>query len=454
MSEEIVSVIMPAYNEERWIVECFHRVVKALEDYGRPFEIVLEEDGSADRTPQIICELAEKYPFVKALHFPRRMGKGFGVRMGLKVSRGSLIVLMDSDMEYPPEKIPALLDEIDGVDIVVGGRIDWRNYKTKVWRRLSSITYILLLKCLFRTNRLLDPQSGFKAYKREVIEAVSPLTSNGFEIDTEILLKALRKGYRVKYLPIKYTYKGNSKVDMLRDPLKMLISVLRWKIEGKSRIRERKEQEEYLPHRRRKAIEDKALRFDQAEIGYESKNPLARLFFDRKMEGVLGYALERKRRNVLDVGCGDGAVLEKLRGEFLVGLDLSLTRLERARSRVKKGYFICGDAEHLPFRESSFELALCLDTLEHLPHPLNCVRGLESSTAKGGLILVSVPDDKWLSLARLLAVRCPISLRGHGHIHTLKSRDAVELFKGCRLVSSCKIPIILPVITLLCMENS
>ncbi|MDH5686678.1 MAG: class I SAM-dependent methyltransferase, partial [Candidatus Bathyarchaeota archaeon] len=173
-----------------------------------------------------------------------------------------------------------------------------------------------------------------------------------------------------------------------------------------------------------------------------------------KMEAVLGYALERKRRNVLDVGCGDGAVLEKLQGEFLVGLDLSLTRLERARSRVEKGYFICGDAEHLPFRESSFELALCLDTLEHLPHPLNCVRGLESSTAKGGLILVSVPDDKWLSLARLLAVRCPISLRGHGHIHTLKSRDAVELFKGCRLVSSCKIPIILPVITLLCMENS
>jgi len=455
MSEEFVSVIMPAYNEERWVVACFHRVVKALEDCGRPFEIVLEEDGSTDRTPEIICELAERYPFVKALHFPRRMGKGFGVRMGLKVSGGSLIVLLDSDMEYPPEKIPALLDEIDGADIVVGGRVDWRNYKTKVWRRLSSIVYILLLKCLFGTDRLLDPQSGFKAFRREVIEAVSPLTSNGFEIDTEILLKALRKGYTVKYLPITYTYKGNSKVDMLRDPPKMLISVLRWKIHGKFRIRERKEpEEEYLLHRRRKAIEDKALRFDQAEIGYKSKNPLARLFFDRKTKAILRYALDRKRQNILDVGCGDGAILGNLRGEFLVGLDLSLTRLERARSRVKKGHFVCGDAEHLPFRESSFELALCLDTLEHLPHPLNCVRGLESSTAKGGLMLVSVPDDKWLSLARLLAVRYPISLRGHGHIHTLKPRDVVELFKGCRLVSSCKIPVILPVVTLLCMENS
>ena len=293
MVEEVVSIVMPAYNEERRIAACFHRVVQALEEYGLPFEIILEEDGSTDRTPQIIDELAESYPFVRTLHFPRRMGKGFGVRMGLRASKGDLIVLLDSDMEYPPEKIPALLDEINGVDIVVGGRMEWRNYKTNVWRRLASIIYILLLKCLFRTNQLLDPQSGFKAYKREVVEAVSPLTSNGFEIDTEILLKALRKGYRVRYLPITYTYKGNSKVDMFRDPLRMLISVLRWKIEGKLKIQGRPElNEEYLPHRRRKGVEDKALRSDQAEIGYKSKNPLAQLFLDRKNQAVLRYASE------------------------------------------------------------------------------------------------------------------------------------------------------------------
>ena len=235
-----VSVIMPAYNEEQVIEECFHRVVRTLKRYGKTFEIILEEDGSTDRTPQIIDELADKYHFVKALHFPRRMGKGFGVRMSLNVSKGGLIVLLDSDMEYPPEKIPALLDEMNGVDIVVGGRTDWRNRKTKVWRLLSSIIYVLLLKFLFGTDGLRDPQSGFKAYKREVMEAVSPLTSNGFEIDTEILLKALKKGYGVKHLPVTYIYKGNSKVDMLRDPLRMLLSVLSWRINGTFKARKRR----------------------------------------------------------------------------------------------------------------------------------------------------------------------------------------------------------------------
>jgi len=221
---------MPAYNEEKYLEECFFRVVKVLKDYGRSFEVILEEDGSTDRTPQIMDRLARDYPMVRVLHFPKRMGKGFGIKKCLKISRGRRIVLIDSDMEYPPERIVDLLNELDRADIAIGGRIYADHYKTKVLRYLASRIYGLILRTLFGIEKLYDPQSGLKAYRREVIEDVSPLISNGFEIDTEILLKAVKKGYRIGYISIKYRYKGNSKVNIFKDSLKMFISILKWRI--------------------------------------------------------------------------------------------------------------------------------------------------------------------------------------------------------------------------------
>ncbi len=238
MSEKIeVSVIMPAYNEEERIETCFHRVLGSLKKYGQTFEIILEEDGSTDRTPEIIDKLADEYPFVKALHFPRKMGKGFGVRNGLEAAQGGLIVMIDSDVEYPPERIPDLLTSIDGNDIIVGARSTWKNVKNgevRMIRALLSRMYGIIVRALFKVdfNGIKDFQSGFKAFRREVIEAIQPITSNGFEIDTEILIKALRKGFRVGVIPITYTYKGNSKVNIVSDPFKMFLSILGWKING------------------------------------------------------------------------------------------------------------------------------------------------------------------------------------------------------------------------------
>jgi len=226
---------MPAYNEEKRLEACFDKVVDVLKRYGKSFEIILEEDGSTDRTPEIINKLAESQSFVKALHFPRRAGKGFGIRKSLEVAKGEYMVLIDSDLEYPPEKIPELLNVINGKDIVVGSRSIWINRKngnTKLLRACLSYLYCFLVRWLFNIN-LQDYQSGFKAFRRRVIEAVQPLQSNGFEIDSEILIKALRRGFKVDFIPITYTYKGNSKVNVLRDSPKMFLSILRWNLDEK-----------------------------------------------------------------------------------------------------------------------------------------------------------------------------------------------------------------------------
>ena len=227
-----VSVIMPAYNEERYIEECFNRVVNVLKDYGEPFEVILEEDGSTDETPRIIDKLASEHPFVKALHHPKRMGKGFGIKRCLEAAEGEYIVLIDSDMEYPPEKIPELLKGFDQYDIVIGFRSVWESKDEKEKKRtrtLLSRLYLKLIKALFDAE-LQDIQSGLKAFKREVIEYTKPLYSDGFEIDTEIVIKALKGGYKVGFIPITYTYKGESKVNIFTDPVKMLFSILKWRM--------------------------------------------------------------------------------------------------------------------------------------------------------------------------------------------------------------------------------
>ncbi|MCW4020876.1 MAG: hypothetical protein NWF14_06590, partial [Candidatus Bathyarchaeota archaeon] len=146
--------------------------------------------------------------------------------------------LIDSDMEYPPEKIPDLLNSINGNDIVVGSRSIWRNRKngkTKVFRAFLSRTYCKLVENLFDVS-LGDYQSGFKAFGRRVIEAIQPLKSNGFEIDSEILIKAHKRGFKIGFIPVTYTYKGNSKVNIFRDSSRMLVAVLRWKMNGKLEV--------------------------------------------------------------------------------------------------------------------------------------------------------------------------------------------------------------------------
>jgi len=137
-------------------------------------------------------------------------------------------------MGYPPEKITDLLDGKGRRKIKVGSRSIWKNRRdggVKALRVLLSRTYCMLVEKLFGAT-LKDYQSGFKAFRRGVIAAIQPLASNGFEIDTEILIKAQRKGFKIGFVPVTYTYKGDSKVNIFLDSTRMLFSLLRWNVNG------------------------------------------------------------------------------------------------------------------------------------------------------------------------------------------------------------------------------
>lgn len=219
-----ISIVIPAYNEEENIERCFISVTRVMERYGIDYEIILEEDGSTDKTPEIIDALAKKYPNVIALHESKRRGKGFGVKKGMGEAKGEMLAIIDGDMEYPPESLPDMFKLIDCYDIVIG--IKGKKSKKRLYRTILSKMHNVTLRMLFGMD-LQGSQSGLKVFKRETFEAVKPLMSNGFEIDTEILVKAIRKGYKVYCIPVVYRYKGSTRVNILRDPIKMLVSILK-----------------------------------------------------------------------------------------------------------------------------------------------------------------------------------------------------------------------------------
>ncbi|MCW4015358.1 MAG: methyltransferase domain-containing protein [Candidatus Bathyarchaeota archaeon] len=269
--------------------------------------------------------------------------------------------------------------------------------------------------------------------------------TSAFEIGCKLLVHAVRRVFGVSYFRVTYSYKGNSKVNLLSDPLKMFFSVLLWKANGKMVIIEgRMQSGTKSGFLLRKKIEEEAQGYDQGKVGYESKNPFVRLFFDNKIKAVLKVISEFQSKPVcvLDVGCGDGLLLEKLPGKHKVGFDLSAIRLKRAGLRATNASLVCGDAEHLPFKRSSFDVVTCIDTIEHLSNPNYCAECLESSTAKGGLMIVAIPDDRFLSLARFLFMKYPFSLKGHGHVSSFKPDTFVTcLFRSCKLLVHKKIPI-------------
>jgi len=150
--------------------------------------------------------------------------------MVLRMSRFEILPTVLSHLEYPPERIPEMVEKIrrDEADIVVARRI---SEKRSFIKKSLSFFYRVILRALFGRN-FLDPQSGLKALRREVIEQIWPVESDGFEIDAEILIKASKKGFSIIYVLIEYTHRGTSRVSVIKDPIRMLLSLIKWRLYG------------------------------------------------------------------------------------------------------------------------------------------------------------------------------------------------------------------------------
>lgn len=211
----MISVVVPAYDEERAIVETIERIQKSLS--GSSHEVIVVDDGSLDGT----ASLAEKAG-AKVLRHPHNIGYGRSLKDGIAAAKNDTIVITDSDGTYPIEKIPELLAEYKkGFDMVVGARTGphYRESATKSLLRL-----ILKILVEFTTGRQIpDINSGLRVFSKKEITPYFSQLCETFSFTTSLTIAYMMTGKFVAYKPIPYDKRnGDSKVWLLRDSLRTL----------------------------------------------------------------------------------------------------------------------------------------------------------------------------------------------------------------------------------------
>jgi glycosyltransferase involved in cell wall biosynthesis len=224
MLRSSVSVVIPAFNEQKTIGHVIEETVSVMDSLGVPYEIIIVNDGSTDRTGQI----ATTYK-ATVLTNERNRGKGHAIRKGFQQAQGDIVVTLDADGAHSPKEIPDLIDPLsNGTDIVGGSRFLGNNaYSTTRLNRLGNFVFNMAIATL-TGKRVTDSQTGFRALKKEVILKLK-LGSSGYEIETEITVKSLKNGFTFEEKPISCNQRqySVSKLRILSDGTKILQAILR-----------------------------------------------------------------------------------------------------------------------------------------------------------------------------------------------------------------------------------
>lgn len=230
--EPLASIIIPAYNEERRMPASLERITTFLRSFPAPVEVIIVDDGSRDATASIVEQFAQGNPFVRLVRNPHG-GKGAAVKAGVAEGRGQYLVVSDTDLSVPIEELPKFLPPaLPPYDVAIASREvpGARRVNEPGHRHLMGRVFNLLVQ-IVAVPGIQDTQCGFKAYRRDVARAIFPFqTIEGWGFDVEILFLARRHGYRIVEVPVVWYYGEKSKINPLRDTIRMTREVLQVRI--------------------------------------------------------------------------------------------------------------------------------------------------------------------------------------------------------------------------------
>jgi len=195
----MLSIILPAYNEEKNIELTLNDISDFIKKLQIPFEIIVVNDGSKDHTTEILNICAKKFENLNIVTHPKNLGYGTALRSGFAKAEGDLIFFTDSDHQFDIQDIVSFLEKIKEYDFVVGYR---KNRQDPYFRILYASIFRLLTHFLFGV-KVHDVNCAFKLFRKEVIKGL-PLISSGALINLEIFTLAKKKGYKFIELPVKH----------------------------------------------------------------------------------------------------------------------------------------------------------------------------------------------------------------------------------------------------------
>jgi glycosyltransferase involved in cell wall biosynthesis len=235
LTNPLLSIIIPAYNEERRLPDTLERIATFLDQQSYPAEVIVVENGSSDRTLEIAREIAGRDGRVRALHEDRR-GKGRAVRTGMLAASGEFRFICDADLSMPIEEVNRFLPpQLEGADIAIASREapGAARYNEPEYRHLTGRVFNALVRWLALPG-LQDTQCGFKCFRAAVAEDVFPRqTIDGWTFDVEVLYIARRRGYQICEIPIDWYFNPESKVRVLRDSWHMFRDLLMIRTNGR-----------------------------------------------------------------------------------------------------------------------------------------------------------------------------------------------------------------------------
>jgi glycosyltransferase involved in cell wall biosynthesis len=218
-----VSVVFPAYNEADHMENAVKKTAQALKEFTSSFEIIIAEDGSTDGTAELSEELAKKHVFLRHIHGEKRLGRGAALNNAFKQSRGKVLVYMDADLATNIKHLKQLVKAVEeGFDFAVGSRmLSESKVERSRRRRAVSTLYNSLIRWMLG-SKLKDHQCGFKAFKREaLLQVMDEVAARHWFWDTELLVRASRRGYAIAEIPVEWKSPVGTKVNLLKDSLSM-----------------------------------------------------------------------------------------------------------------------------------------------------------------------------------------------------------------------------------------
>jgi len=213
-TRKTLSIIIPAYDEEATISLVIEKIFEVFPDI---HEIVIVNDGSKDKTKEIIDTWKGTRPVIKTIHHEQNQGKTAALSTGIKACTGDIIIVQDADLEYDPADIPVIIEpiEYDKADVVYGSRFLVRKASRVLYfRHYLANKLITFLSNLFTDLNFTDIETGYKAFRGNILKDIE-ITSKGFGVEVEITAKIAKRKLRIYEVPISYygrTYEEGKKI--------------------------------------------------------------------------------------------------------------------------------------------------------------------------------------------------------------------------------------------------
>jgi glycosyltransferase involved in cell wall biosynthesis len=211
-----ISIIIPVFNEEKRIAKCIERTVDYLNNHTNwDFEIVVANDASNDKTADILEDLSRPGNPIRILSWGIRQGKGLSIKKAAYSCNKQYIGYMDADLAADPCEFERLIKFIGDYDIVIGSRLmrdGLPPIERPIYRTFLSHGYSILFRALFKVP-VSDPQCGFKLFKKQaLLDLCNHVYNNAYAFDSELVVKAVMLGYRVREVPVNWRHIAGSKI--------------------------------------------------------------------------------------------------------------------------------------------------------------------------------------------------------------------------------------------------